>query len=176
MSDAIGAAAAAAVAGFAAGALLSDAIKGAFASFQRRRAQRAEQVQEMRKVVMSVNPDWKGYTQEFEWTLVVGLTATVTVANHSDQLIRNVRVTMHRRPSGVDSGKMLPAVPPGESANVEIRRELGLDPEDRPFEEEEPGWLNLYWFEARFEDTRKQGWRLSYNPRDEVQTVEKDTA
>jgi hypothetical protein len=91
MSELIGTGAAAAVAGFAAGARLSDVIKGAFASIQRRSQQRAAHVREMRKVVMTVNPEWDSYTTDLEWTLLVGLTATVKLENHSDQLIRNIR-------------------------------------------------------------------------------------
>jgi hypothetical protein len=61
------------------------------------------------------------------------MTAKVTVSNHSAQLVKNVRVTMHRRPSGIDSAKMLPAITAGSSSVVEINRELG-PAEDAPCE------------------------------------------
>jgi hypothetical protein len=129
----------------------------------------------MRSVVMEVEPFWKGSWYEYNDLSVAVLTANLTLANHSKQLVKNVRVTMHRRPHGIDTAKMVLALPAGEIASVSISRELGLV-EDAPFEEEQGNWLDFYWFEAEFEDTRGASWRLYYNPRDEKQTVERQTS
>jgi hypothetical protein len=79
---------------------------------------------------------------------------------------------MHRRPTGIDSAKMVPAITAGSSSVAEINRELGLI-EDVPFDEEEGPWLDLYWFEAVFKDVRGTSWKVFYNPRDQVQNVER---
>lgn len=175
MSGAIGVAAVAAVAGFAAVALLRDAIVGFFSSIRRWREQRAEQEREMQKVAMSVDPNWEGYTREdLEWTAVVGMTVKVTLENHSDQLIRNVRVAMHKRPAGVDSGKMLPALPPGQSANVEISRDQGLDPDDRPFVKKK-SLAGLTFTGLKRDSRTPESMRGVSTPRDEVHTVERES-
>jgi hypothetical protein len=164
------------LAAFAAGVFLSESMKSTVSLLFRRRERRVDQVPAMRSVVLHVDPDWQGSTREDGvWTVAV-LEATLTVENHSDQLIKNVRAAMRRRPEGVNTAPMVPAIAARADTKIVIKRELGLYPEDQPFEEDETPWLNLYWFEVLFEDTHGNAWRLYYNPRDEEQTVERQTS
>jgi hypothetical protein len=161
------------VVSFVAGIALSESIRAAVhevgAAISRRRAQAPA----MRGVVMDVEPKWEGYWYEHGELTVLGMRVTVGLANHGGQLVRNVRVRMKHRRDGVDAAKVLPALPPdGKRATVTIDRDLGLH-EDHPFVEEDTDWLDAYWFEADFEDTHGGMWLLYYNPRDEVQTVER---
>jgi hypothetical protein len=153
--------------------LSRDAIKGigtaAFQSVERRRAQAPA----MRAVVMDVAQKWEGYTYEYGVLTVVGIRVFVELRNFSGQLVKNIRVHMHHRPDGIDSANMLPALPAdGQPVTVTIQRELGLD-DDRPYREEDPDWLDDYWFEADYDDVHGGRWRLTYNPRDQKQSVDR---
>jgi hypothetical protein len=169
------AAALGALGGLAVGTFLSETIKSTVALIFRGRERRADQVPAMRNVVLRVEPAWNGSSEEYGEMTVGVLEATLTVENHSDQLIKNVRASMRRRPNGVDTARMVPAIAAKTSAQIIVKRELGLIPEDQPFEEEDTAWLDLYWFEVGFEDTYGNAWRLYYNPRDQEQTVERQT-
>jgi hypothetical protein len=169
------AAALAGLGGLAAGTFLSETIKGFLAVVFRRSEQRAQQAPQMRSVVMDVDPFVDAYFYDFEELRVLGFRAKVTLTNHSQQLVKNILVTMHRRPEGIDSARMLAALASNQSVSVTVSHDLGLD-EDQPFEEMDGDWLDFYWFEANFEDTHGHRWRLYYNPRDRRQTVERVTA
>ena len=133
----------------------------------------------MRKVVLTPPSSFfDGYFDDYPGgdITVYGLRAKLTLTNHSDQLIKNVRATMRRRPNGMNTAPLVPAVSAGQSVPITINRELGID-DDRPFPEEEaPNWLDMFWFEVQFEDTHGNAWVLYCNPRDEKQTVERQTA
>jgi hypothetical protein len=150
-----------------------DTIRGvgaaALDSFERRRAQTPA----MKAVVMDVAENWEGYSYEYGALTVVGMRVSVDLRNFSGQLVKNVRVRMNHRPDGIDSAQMLPALPADEQpVTLTIARELGLD-DDRPYREEDPDWLDYYWFEADYEDVHGGLWRLSYNPRDQKQSVKR---
>jgi hypothetical protein len=155
--------------------LSRDTIKGVVSlAFQSNESRRA-QARAMREVVMDVGERWEGYAYEFNGLTVVGMRVSVNLRNFSDQLVKNVHVRMYGRPEGLDFARMLTALPPSdEPVSVTIERDLGLD-DDRPYREEEPDWLDYYWFEADFDDVHGRGWRLTYNPRDRQQSVEPRT-
>jgi hypothetical protein len=161
------------LAGLVAGSTVSESIKAGIGYLLQRGERRSQRDEELRKVVMEVDPKWEGYTYEYRGDLdVAGMRVKVELTNHGSQLVKNVRVTMRRRPSGVDSARMLPALPPGKTEVISIERDLGLI-DDQPFEEVEGDWLEHFWFEALYEDTGGRGWRLEYNPRDDNQTVDR---
>ena len=162
--------------GLAIGTALSETIKSVVGLVFRRSERRADQGPAMRSVVLRVAPEWNGRADHYGDVTVAILEATLTVENHSDQLIKNVRASMRRRPNGVDSARMVPAIAPRSNARIIVKRELGLIPDDQPFEEDDTPWLNLYWFEVEFEDTHGGAWRLHYNPRDEEQTVDRSVS
>jgi hypothetical protein len=156
---------------FALGVGLSELIRGGTQAGISAEKKRREHGEEMRKVVLAVEPKWNGTSYEDGVYDLAVLQATVRVSNHGTALVKNVRVRMHKRPTGVETARMLPALPPGETQTVIIERALGLI-EEQPFEEEDD-WLSLYWFDAEFEDTRGRTWLVTYNPRDETQTVDR---
>jgi hypothetical protein len=158
---------------FGLGVAFSETVKGGIAAGFSASARRREHGQEMRKVVLEVDPEWTGSGYSYRGLDVAVLEATVRVANHGSALIKNVRARMHKRPTGVESARMVPAIPAGGVETITITRDLGLI-DDQPFDDEED-WLNHYWFEADFEDTKGQRWLVTYNPRDEKQTVERMT-
>jgi hypothetical protein len=163
-----------ALAGLIAGTLLSETIKSTVGLIFRRGERRADQVPAMRSVVLHVDPEWQGRHRDYGELTVAIIEVSLTIENHSGQLIKNVRASMRRRPDGVNTAPMVPAIAANANARIVISRELGLI-DDQPFEEDAPSWLNLYWFEVGFEDTYGNAWHLYYNPRDARQTVERRT-
>lgn len=160
-------------AGLAFGTFLSETIKGLVGTLFRSAEKQRTQAPAMRAVVMDVAEEWEGYRYEYGALTVVGMRVLVDLRNFSGQLVKNVRVRMYGRPDGVDSARMLPALPAGEEpVTLTIERELGLE-DDRPYREEEPDWLDYYWFEADYDDVHGGRWRLSYNPRDQQQSVDR---
>jgi hypothetical protein len=162
------------LAGLTIGTFLSETIKSAVGLVFRQSERRADQVPAMRSVVLNVDSMWKPGGYYYDGLDIATLDATLTLENHSGQLIKNVRASMHKRPNGVDTARMVPAVPANGSTQIVITRELGLL-DDQPFEEDQTYWLNLYWFEVLFEDTHGNRWRLYFNPRDDKQYVERAT-
>jgi hypothetical protein len=152
------------VAGLGVGAFVSEAAKQAAGSVSSRIGGRRRSARAMNAVVMDVLNMWKGFSYEYDDLQVVGMDVQVTLTNHSDQLVKNVRVRMrHLDDDDVDTAKWVPAIGAGSTEQFTISRELGLD-DDRPYVEEEPGWQIYYSFEADFDDTDGHGWRLTLDP------------
>src|SRR5579885_1977162 len=153
------------IGGVAIGAFVSQFARQGADSISKRIGARGNAARAMNAVVMEVPSDWDGYSYRVEDSdlTVVGMQLLVRVTNHSDQLIKNLHVRMLRPPGDVDTAKFVPAIPAGQTERFLIARTLGLV-DDGPFEEEEPGWIVNYEFEADFDDTDGRGWRLSFDP------------
>lgn len=153
------------------GAFFSEAGKQAASSVASRLGGRSQAARAMNQVVMTVLPKWEGYTYEVEQLEIAAMRVSISLTNHSDRLIKNVRVRMrHWSDDDVNGARMIPAIAAGATEAFTVERSLGLL-DDAPFEEEDEGWETDYLFEADFDDFDGREWRLTFDPFAPIQRV-----